>query len=521
MRMATDPVASLPSGMIDRLLRAAVAAPGEVSDEPVGRFMARMLVELADRDEEVLLNTYLAAHPSHPPRFTVRVSRPGESRPDEMLEGLHAARALRAASSRTGLDDTVVEVIAREPGMADRVVFRADPGEDLTFLVPVGEPADGDIWAKRLKSWATSLEGGTAAVGARNGDPEVRPLFDRSELAAAVRQAVADMAVHLDVDELVPVIASAIGEALAAHNELKPVPPPSAREIASAVGAVVPAASSIAAELRNLVRAELREAMGEMAEPQPVVPSAGELAAAVVERLPSGPVVPSAGELAAAVVERLPSGPVVPSAEDIAERVRRLLPPPPSVAELARAVAAAIPEPPSIDAVVDRLGQVGFEIDAEALAGALGPLAPSAAAVADAVLPELERAWVRIEQQVATRLFQIPSSADIDSLRADARELRDLLRSSRLSFVALNEEIVGSARRSREQIEGFTEQLSDELQRWARRVEERLDKMLRDTSGGDDVAEMRRLLADLEGVARRLASLVPSGTPAGGVIPPA
>lgn len=449
-----DRLAALPSEEIDRLLRTAVTAPNDVTDDDPGRFMARLLVELADRDEDVLLNTYLAVDPRRPPKFAVRVSHPGRARHDELLEGLKASRALRAASGRAGIPDTVVEVIAHEVEAGDRTVLRADPSSPLAF---VGD-AHGDAHAD-----ATVPD--EPAPSASSPAPELHDAVHH-----AVREAVAGLSVHLDADDLKGVVRQAVDRAID-ERRLGPAE-------------TMPTAREVAAELVERLRSD-DELLERLAPPDPPVP-------------------PTAEEVATRVVGRLPA---VPTAQQVAERVVDALPgnpPAPSAAEIAAAVARVLPADPSGQELLDKLGNVGIEIDSDALA--------------EALRPELARGWSSVEQQVTTRLIEAPSAAEVDELRTDARELRELLRSSRLSFTALHEELTSSARRSREQIDELAAQLTEDLHRWNRTIDDRLSKL---AASGGTVAQterLRRLLAKLDDVLEQFAAR--ADPPTGTVTPP-
>lgn len=286
---------------------------------------------------------------------------------------------------------------------------------------------------------------------------------------SAVRDAVAGLSVHLDPDELKGAVRQAVDKAIDERHLGMAEPTPTAREVAAAVSAVMPTPAAIAREVVERLRSD-DELLERLSGPDP--------------RLP-----PTAEEVATRVLGRLP---VVPTAQQVAERVVDALPenpPSPSAAEIAAAVAAVLEASPPRHELLDGLDSVGIELDPGTLAEAIGPLLPTAESVAEALRPELERGWATVEQHVTTRLIEAPSAAEVDELRTDARELRELLRSSRLSFTALHDELTGSARRSREQIDELAAQLTDDLHRWNRTIEERLSKL---AASGGTIAQMER-----------------------------
>ena len=579
MSMPTDPVASLPSGLIDRLLRAAVAAPEVVADEPAGRFMARLLLELADRDDEVLLHTYLAVRPTRPPQFAVQVSKAGATRPDEVLDGLGVSRALRAAAARVGIDDqTMVEVVAREPDLGDNIVFRAEPGEELTFLLPnegAGGPAAA--WARRLRSWAESLDedGVTTTSTAHETflsprrSEERAPVADaptvvvdipRDDLLRAISEAVAELSVQVEVDDLADTIARAVDKAIDGRDFGSGGAPTvsglTAEDLARAMRESLPSGPS-KAELADAVRQALRdqapagpsaaavadavrEAVRDEVSPPPTATAvadavrdalrAGSIAADVADHLHGkapqavtaeeladavGRVLPSAADIAAAVTKALPPPPapsLVPAVEasDIAQHLLDRLPAVPSAREVANAVGTVVP---SAGDIAERLGPARIEVRRDDLAAALrpaiadviAPLLPSPADVASQLLPAIERMWARVEQATLDRLADVPRSSDLDELRNELQSLQEQLTAARTAFNGLVEEVIGSSRKSREQIDALTVQLGDDLHRWSRRIEDRLDQLSASSAKPADIEQVRRSLAVIEAAIGRIA----------------
>ncbi len=493
MPSPTDAVGSLSSGQIDRLLRAA-ASHDTVGDEPAGRYMARLMAELADRDEDVLLHTYLAERPADPPTFGVRVAHAaGEGAVDEVLGGLAASRALRAARARTGIDDTTVEVVAHEAGIGEQVVLRADAGEELTFVLP-GETGVSKQAKRpgRLRDWATSFDFG--------GEPDSLPAFDQIlDSPGEVRHPLPriDDQSGTEIDISTDDLRRAITEAVrAAAGELS--------------------VQFDVAELRDAIAASAEAVLAG----QPKAPSAEEVAAAVSARLES---VPSVEEVADAVLSRLDP---MPSADEIADRVIGRAERPPSPEAIARVVEQYLPEAASpeelashvvdrlasqparrmergdldvlADALVDRLDAVTVEIDSEAVVASVGPLMPTVAQIVAELQPELARLQRQTEQALMDQTVGLPQTSDIDLLRTDLQSVREELRASKATLAVLTDELTGSSRRSREQIDTLSERLAEDLGRWSRRVEDRLDRVIdgdsvrgrpanRPSRGGEDV----------------------------------
>lgn len=476
MPSPTDAVGSLSSGQIDRLLRAA-ASHDTVGGEPAGRYMARLMAELADRDEDVLLHTYLAERPADPPTFGVRVAHAaGEGAVDEVLDGLAASRALRAARARTGIDDTTVEVVAHEAGIGEQVVLRADAGEELTFVLP-GETGVSKQAKRpgRLRDWATSFDFG--------GEPDSLPAFDQIlDSPGEVRHPPprTDDQSGTEIDISTDDLQRAITEAVrAAMGELS--------------------VQFDVAELRDAIAASVEAALAA----RPTAPSAEELAALVTTRL--GAVTPSADEIADRVIGRAERP---PSPEAIALVVEQYFPEAASPEELASHVVDRLASQPArrmergdldvlADALVNRLGTIAIAIDSESVTDSAAPLVPTAAQVAAELQPELARLQRQTEQSLMDQTVGLPQLSDIDLLRTDLQSVREELRASKATLAVLTDELTGSSRRSREQIDALSERLTEDLERWSRRVEDRLDRVIGDDSvrgrpakrprGGEDV----------------------------------
>ncbi|HVX17320.1 MAG TPA: hypothetical protein VHA73_04750 [Acidimicrobiales bacterium] len=475
---------SLTSGEIDGLLRKAVTSITEESREQSGRLMARLMGELAERDEDLLLNTYLADHPSQPPTYLVVIrdvdGPPGPAPSPPALSYRSASVAIRRALAAVGGEQDV-EVRSLEPDGTVRVLLRAAPHEELVFQVPhepVGADAD-DSWAQRLHRWAGSLDTASlSSMDAATHSTDASPTSSASnghqddpdaEIGAPsdLRDAAAPSLFDAPVDPLGVTTFGAVGSA---HPH-----PDEGESIATAIG------PAVAAAVGPAVRTAVDAAVG------PAVQAAvGPALAEAVTASMHGAVDPAVERAVQAAVHQAVQSALHPAVHQAVQGAVQ-----PAVQQAVQAALASVVEQ-TVEAAIERsvssaLGNVSLQLDTQelsevvhdAVGGAWGggdgsesANAPSAEAVSRAVagrvVPEVEIGLRQLESRVGALLADLPGSAYLDDFRAELRDLSRGLHSAKESFTALHEEVLTSDRRSREQLAEVSRQLSDAVQRLRR-----------------------------------------------------
>jgi hypothetical protein len=394
------------AGLLDRVLRAVAAAPGASIDVAASRLIGAILVRLADKSADELVESFLEGLGAT--ELVLRLV-PASAEQAERGPSLPSAQAIREALAAAPLWH-VVEL--RTPSASDESepLLRLNPSGEPHFTFP-GSSAAAVVHASEVVPSEIGAPGPSGR--AEPASASRAPVVDEGALARRVAQ--------LLYSELAPLVSAG---PQAASQQL------SATEVASAVAAqlshlspastvVDDVADAVAGRLSHVSPANMADAVADRLSHLSAAALAEEVAAAIASRVP----VVSPAEVADAVALRVPALSPADVADAVANRVPVVSPaevadavanrvPAVSPADVAEAVALRVPalSPGDIaEAVARRVPQVLPAEVAETVARRLPPL--SAADVAEAVarrVPQLSQHDVA--EAVAERVLAAFSS---------------------------------------------------------------------------------------------------------------
>lgn len=217
--MPVDPLDAVRPELLERLLDAALTAPGNTEDSPAAEVVARLLVALAQSSEEDRVARYFGVEDGTPSTFRLRSWTDGGSPVEE--GGLSPRAAVLAADERTTDPDVAVELLYEEA---------RSPGEQLVMSAKAGEPL-----AVRFSSIAAApapeVPNAAAPPGTTVGE----------EVARLVREALAELTVQVDVEEMAAVTEQMTRQI--AHS----LRVPNAHDVADVIAPLIPSPEDMAA----------------------------------------------------------------------------------------------------------------------------------------------------------------------------------------------------------------------------------------------------------------------------------
>ncbi len=146
------------------------------------------------------------------------------------------------------------------------------------------------------------------------------------------------------------------------------------------------------------------------------------------------------------------------------------------------AVSEALPGAAAVDpdalaaAIVAELARSFRVPTAHDVADVISPLIPTPAEVAAVVSEQMVEKLPAVTNPPPSPLAR-PVTTTIAHLEVELATLHQQLQAAQQSFSGLADEVAGSARRARDQVEATAERLSDEIARLGRRVDDRLTEV--------------------------------------------
>ncbi|MGI8493249.1 MAG: hypothetical protein ACR2KC_07040 [Acidimicrobiales bacterium] len=202
---------------VHHLMLSALSAPGGSRSPMAGRLVADLCGVLAVEGEAEQVARYLAPDPADKATFQVRSFRLGDVHPLTDQGSLDAESALREAARLAAGQTELVEVVAvGANGLRRRVLDRAGRAP-MRFYFPDPTYYEGppSLVAEALERWRWLLDSGRGAPSAPVA-PAAPPVaaLDTTAVAEAVRQALGDVTVEVDLGAVEAVVADALRSTL-------------------------------------------------------------------------------------------------------------------------------------------------------------------------------------------------------------------------------------------------------------------------------------------------------------------
>ncbi|HWG73243.1 MAG TPA: hypothetical protein VG184_04210 [Acidimicrobiales bacterium] len=481
--MAEDPFSGTGPAYLHHLLLAALTGPRAAGTAAPGRLVAQILLALHAAGGERLIGRYLAPVPGDAASYVV-LTDDGDADPPAMA----ASQALTVAAGKATA--ARVEVVGEAAGGVRRRVFEGAPDSPLRYLWPeaVDYHGDDDACIDALERWAWLMDRWRAEP-VQSGPPDQAstagiwppalpavasmsrpdavtasvPAIPTDAIADAVRTALGDVTVEVDLGAVERLVADALDTALengmAAAGGDRPGTAVDRREPAGDMVRLVEA-GRLAESGRTLD--EIAERIAErVAERVASSVAAAARDAATMAGNGAGAGVAGAGVAGAGVAGAGVAGAGVAGAGvagNLGQEVARQLPPaanaptaeidPRSLTQIASSVASLVPAPgATAEAVGEQVRQL---------------LGPALRAVGER----------RIDDD---RLARATLAAAAAELHLHLEAVTDRLRSGTRSLEALADELSARERTASHHVDRVAQRIELSLERLGRRVDERLD----------------------------------------------